>query len=202
MSGTSPDDPIFFATPAKFRAWLAKHHATAPELWVGFYKKETGKPSITWPESVDEALCVGWVDGVRKRLDEDSYVIRFTPRRPRSKWSAVNVARVAELTALGRMKPDGLAAFDRRTADGTASYAHQRPGAQVAFDPESERTFRTNERAWAFFETQPPGYRKLMTRWVTEAKRDETRQRRLAALIAESARGRRVDLLKPPTRSK
>jgi uncharacterized protein YdeI (YjbR/CyaY-like superfamily) len=189
--------PTFFATPAKFRAWLAKHHGTSDELWVGFHKKGTGKPSITWPESVDEALCVGWIDGVRKRIDDESYMIRFTPRRPDSTWSAVNVARVAELTRLGRMRPAGLAAFERRREDRTAVYTYEQPAADVAFDAAAERTFRASRKAWAFFEAQPPGYRKLMTRWVMSAKREETRMRRLASLIETSASGRRVDALAP-----
>src|SRR3712207_5586105 len=133
-----PPDVKFFARPAEFRKWLDASHATAKELWVGFYKKDTGKPSITWPESVDEALCVGWIDGIRKRLDDERYVIRFTPRRPRSVWSAVNVARVAELTKEGRMTPEGLAAFARRSEDRTAIYAYEQPAAKrpvVAFDP-------------------------------------------------------------------
>src|SRR5687768_11441745 len=189
------EQPTFFATPAKFRAWLAKHHATSDELWVGFHKKDTGKPSITWPESVDEALCYGWIDGVRKRIDDESYKIRFTPRRPRSTWSAVNVARVAELTRLGRMQPPGLAAFGRRAEDRTAIYAYEQPHADVAFDAATERAFRKHARAWAFFEAQPPGYRRLMIRRVMSAKREETRQRRLAELIEHSAGGRRMDLL-------
>ena len=196
-------DPIFFATPEKFRAWLAAHHDSAAELWVGFYKKATGRPSITWPEAVDEALCYGWIDGIRKSIDETSYANRFTPRKPRSNWSAVNVARVAELTKLGRMQPAGLAAFAKRTEERTAVYEYEQPTRQVPeLDAASLRAFRAHKAAWKFFEAQPPGYRKLMTRWVTEAKREETRQRRLAALIEESARGLRIDPLKgPPKRS-
>jgi uncharacterized protein YdeI (YjbR/CyaY-like superfamily) len=192
----TPADPTFFATPADFRAWLAEHHATRDELWVGFHKKGSGKPSITWPESVDEALCFGWIDGIRKSLGAESYVIRFTPRKPRSNWSAVNVARVAELTKEGRMRPAGLAAFEKRVPERTAIYEYEQPTrTEPAFDAASEGAFRENAAAWAFFQAQPPGYRKLFTRWVMSAKREETRARRLATLIDTSARERRVDPL-------
>ena len=186
--------PKFFPTPGEFRVWLARHHDSARELVVGFYKKDSGKPSITWPEAVDEALCYGWIDGVRKSLDETRYTNRFTPRRPRSAWSAVNVARVAELTKLGRMQPAGLAAFAKRTPERTGIYSHEQARPDE-LDAACARTFRADEKAWAFFQAQPPGYRKLMARWVMEAKREETRQRRLAALVEESAQGRRVDPL-------
>ena len=194
----TPVDPTFFATPAAFRAWLAEHHATRDELWVGYHKKDSGKPSITWPESVDEALCYGWIDGIRKSLGPESYVIRFTPRKPRSNWSAVNVARVAELTKAGRMQPAGLAAFEKRVPERTAVYEYEqatRP--EAALDAASERAFRANAAAWAFFQAQPAGYRKLFTRWVTSAKREETRARRLATLVDTSARERRVDPVAP-----
>jgi uncharacterized protein YdeI (YjbR/CyaY-like superfamily) len=191
--------PTFFATPAAFRAWLAKHHETADELWVGFYKKATGKPTITWAEAVDEALCYGWIDGIRKSVGEASYTNRFTPRKPRSNWSAVNVARVAELTRQGRMQPAGLAAFEKRPPDGTAGYSYEQ-WAEAELDAASARTFRANKKGWAFFQAQPAGYRKLMARWIMSAKRDETRQRRLAALIADSADGLRVDPLRGPSK--
>ena len=183
--------PIFFATPAKFRAWLEANHEKAKELWVGFHKKSTGRPSITWPESVDEALCVGWIDGIRKRVDNDSYMIRFTPRKAQSTWSAVNIARVAELKREGRMRPAGLAAFKRRSDAKSAIYSYEQRKT-AAFDDAAERQFRANAKAWAFFETQPPGYRRLATFFVLSAKRDETRQKRLARLIADSAAGRRI----------
>jgi uncharacterized protein YdeI (YjbR/CyaY-like superfamily) len=183
--------PTFFATPEAFRAWLAEHHDTHDELWVGFHKKDTGKPSITWPESVDEALCYGWIDGIRKSLGETSYVIRFTPRKPRRNWSAVNVARVAELTALGRMHPAGLAAFERRAPERTGIYAYEQRD-QAALGPEQEQAFRAKKKAWAFFEQQPPSYRKLAIWWVVSAKREETRARRLATLIEDCAAGRRL----------
>ena len=187
----TPTNVKFFATPAKFRDWLERNHAKAKELWVGFYKKETGRPSITWPESVDEALCVGWIDGIRKRLDDESYAIRFTPRNPQSIWSAVNIKRVAELSREGRMRPAGLEAFERRADDKSAIYSYEQRKT-AAFDEAAERQFRSNAKAWAFFESQPPGYRRLATFFVISAKKDETRQKRLARLIADSAAGRRI----------
>jgi uncharacterized protein YdeI (YjbR/CyaY-like superfamily) len=191
--------PTFFATPDAFRAWLAAHHDSAEELWVGFYKKDTGKPSITWPESVDEALCHGWIDGVRKSLGAESYVIRFTPRKPRSNWSAVNVARVAELTKLGRMTPAGLAAFERRAPEKTGIYAYEQRKT-AALDPAEEKAFRAHRAAWAFFEAQPPGYRQLALWWVVTAKRAETRQRRLATLVDVCAREERLAQFLNPTK--
>lgn len=180
--------PIYFATPAEFRAWLEKHHDSATEVLVGFHKRHTGKPSLTWPESVDEALCFGWIDGIRKSVDEDRYTIRFTPRKPKSNWSNVNTKRVGELKKLGRMTPAGLKAFEERDAKRDYAYEETR---QRSFTPEQEKTFRANKKAWAFFEVQPPGYRKTLTFWVTSAKKEETRASRLQKLIAESAAGRR-----------
>jgi uncharacterized protein YdeI (YjbR/CyaY-like superfamily) len=191
--------PTFFATPDAFRAWLAAHHDSAEELWVGFYKKDTGKPSITWPESVDEALCHGWIDGVRKSLGAESYVIRFTPRKPRSNWSAVNVARVAELTKLGRMTPAGLAAFERRAPEKTGIYAYEQRKT-AALDPADEKRFRANRSAWKFFERQPPSYRQLVIWRVVTAKRAETRERRLAELVDACARGERLAQFVGPTK--
>jgi uncharacterized protein YdeI (YjbR/CyaY-like superfamily) len=193
--------PVFFRTPSDFRAWLEKHHDTASELYVGFYKKASGKPSITWPESVDAALSFGWIDGVRKSLDEKRYVIRFTPRKPRSTWSAVNIKRVKELTGLGLMRPAGLKAFEARADERSAIYSYEQRKAGV-LDPASEREFRANEKAWTFFQAQPPSYRKAAIWWIISAKKEETRRRRLAALIADSARGRRIDLLAPPRPSR
>ena len=191
----------FFPTPARFRAWLAKHHDTSRELWVGFYKKSSGEPSITWPEAVDEALCVGWIDGVRKSIDDASYAIRFTPRKPRSNWSAVNVARVAELTRAGRMQPSGLAAFEARAPERTGIYAYeQRHTAE--FDPASEKTFRANKKAWEFFQAQPPWYRRTAIWWVVSAKKEETRRSRLATLVDDSAQGRTIRQLTRPTKAK
>lgn len=183
--------PMFFATPAEFRAWLAEHHASATELVVGFYKKGSGRPSITWPESVDQALCYGWIDGIRRGLDADSYTIRFTPRKPRSTWSAVNIKRAKELIDEGLMQPAGRAAFEARADDRSAIYSYeQRHGAVLA--PGHEQRFRANPTAWAFFQAQPPSYRKVAVYWVTSAKREETRLRRLDTLIAHSAAGRRL----------
>ena len=189
-----PHDVKFFATPASFRKWLAANHEEAQELWVGFYKKGTGHPSITWPESVDEALCFGWIDGIRKTLDAESYVIRFTPRKPQSTWSAVNIKRVAELKRDGRMTPPGLAAFQRRTDDRSAIYAYEQRKT-ATFDKDAERQFRANKPAWEFFQSQPPGYRHLAAFFVINAKKEETRQKRLERLIADSAARRRIGVL-------
>jgi uncharacterized protein YdeI (YjbR/CyaY-like superfamily) len=192
--------PVFFETPAAFRAWLETHHARRDELWVGFYKRASGRPSITWPESVDEALCFGWIDGIRRSLDERRYAIRFTPRRPQSTWSAVNIKRAKELTRLGRMEPAGLRAFQARADEKTAIYSYeQRKTARL--EAADERQFRANAKAWAFFNAQPPWYRRVAVYWVISAKRPETRARRLAALIADSARGRTVPPLTRPGRS-
>jgi len=183
--------PTFFATPAAFCAWLELHHDTAKELLVGFYKVGSGQPSITWPQSVDEALCFGWIDGVRRRIDEASYSIRFTPRRPRSIWSAVNIARVQELTQLGLMRPAGLAACEARSGDRSAIYAYEQPGG-VALSADDEQSFRANEPAWAFFQAQPAWYRRTATWWVISAKKEETRRKRLLTLIDDSAQGRTI----------
>ena len=182
-------EPTFYATPADWRAWLEAHHADAREHWVGFHKRASGRPSMTWAESVDQALCFGWIDGIRKRVDDERYMIRFTPRTPSSRWSRVNVARVAALTEAGLMHPAGLRAFEARTAEGTYSY-EQREAA--AFDPGRERRLRANAAAAAFFDAQPPSYRRSATHWVMSAKREETRDRRLAQLIEDSAAGRRI----------
>jgi uncharacterized protein YdeI (YjbR/CyaY-like superfamily) len=187
----------FFETPADFRAWLAENHETADELWVGFHKKATGRPSITWPEAVDEALCVGWIDGLRKSLGDESYMIRFTPRKPRSTWSAVNIARAEELLAQDRMQPAGLRAFEARTDDNSAIYSYeQRHGARL--EPEQEREFRANEQAWAYFQSRPPSYRKAAIWWVVSAKREETRTKRLRTLVEDSAQGRTIRQLTRP----
>ena len=182
--------PKFFATPEKFRAWLEKNHATETELLVGFYKRDSGKPSITWPESVDEALCVGWIDGIRRTIDETSYSIRFTPRATKSKWSAVNIRRVGELTKLGRMKPEGLAVFEKRDASQQDGYSYQRKDAKL--DAAMEKTFRANKTAWTFWEAQPPYYKRTLSFFVISAKREETRAKRLAQLIAACAEGKRL----------
>lgn len=189
--------PTFFPTPADFRAWLDAHHAGETELLVGFYKKGTGKPSITWPESVDEALCYGWIDGVRRRVDDEAYSIRFTPRKQKSTWSAVNIARVGELIETGRMQPAGLKAFHAREESNSRIYAYENRDKAV-FDAALEERFRANETAWNFFQAQPPGYRTTSTHWVTSAKQEATRLRRLDKLVADSAAGRRLDEVTSP----
>lgn len=193
--------PRFFPTPSEFRAWLQKHHAQSTELWVGFYKKNSGKPSITWPEAVDQALCFGWIDGVRKSLDTSSYVIRFTPRKPRSTWSAVNIGRAKELAARGLMSPVGLKAFEKRSEEKSAIYSYeQRKSAQLA-GPQEEK-FRAKQRAWEFFQSQAPWYRRIATYWVISAKKEETREKRLAALIEYSERQKSVPPLARPASKK
>lgn len=191
--------PTFFPTPAAFRKWLETNHASATKLLAGFYKKNSGKPSITWPESVDQALCFGWIDGVRRRIDEVSYSIRFTPRKQISNWSAVNIARVAELTRLGLMRPAGLRVFEQRREEKSAIYTYE--NAVRTLDPAAEKTFRANRKAWQFFNAQAPSYRRVCIYWVTSAKKEETRARRLATLINDSASGERVGVvtLKPKT---
>lgn len=181
----------FFATPADFRKWLKAHHRSARVLWVGFYKKGSGRPSITWPESVDEALCVGWIDGLRKTIDAESYKIRFTPRQATSNWSAVNIRRVQELTRLGRMRPAGLKAFKLRTEEKSGIYAYENRKSAV-LGAAAEKRFRSVPKAWAFFQAQPAGYRQLTTWWIVSAKKEETRQQRLEKLIGESEAGRRM----------
>jgi uncharacterized protein YdeI (YjbR/CyaY-like superfamily) len=187
----APLKPRFFATPALFRAWLAKNHETAAELLVGFHKRDSGRPSITWPESVDEALCHGWIDGVRRGLDETSYTIRFTPRRARSTWSTVNIRRMRFLLEQGLVTPAGQAAFERRSDDKSSVYAYeQRKSATLT--PAQEKQFRANRKAWAFFTAQAPSYQRVMFHHIASAKKDETRSRRLASLIAISAEGKRA----------
>ena len=192
-------EPHFFATPEEFRAWLEEHHADATEVLVGFYKKSSGKPTMTWSESVDEALCFGWIDGVRRSIDDESYTIRFTPRRPRSTWSAVNIERAKQLTRLGRMTPAGLEAFEARPDDASMVYSYEQRHA-AALAAGHEREFRANEAAWEFFQKQPPSYRKAAIWWVVSAKKEETRRKRLATLIGDSAEGRRVAPLTPPSK--
>ena len=187
--------PRFFATPAGFRRWLAGHHASAGELWVGFHKRDTGLPSITWPESVDEALCFGWIDGLRRSLGETAYEIRFTPRKPGSTWSAINIAKVATLEEAGRMTPAGRAAFARRSEARSAIYSYEKAPATLA--EAEQHSFRESAAAFAFFEAQPPSYRRTATHWVVDAKQAATRARRLATLIADSASGLRIKHLRP-----
>jgi uncharacterized protein YdeI (YjbR/CyaY-like superfamily) len=186
--------PAFFESPAAFQVWLAKHHDSETELLVGFHKKATGR-GITYQEALDEALAHGWIDGVRKRLDDEAYTIRFTPRKPGSFWSVVNTKRVEELIAQRRMKPPGMRAFEQRDQDKTRQYSYERENAKL--DPTLEAALRANTKASAFFGAQPPGYRRIVTHWVMSAKKDETRTRRLAHLIERSAQGARIDFMKP-----
>lgn len=181
----------FFPNAAAFRAWLTKHHATAAELWLGFYRKDSGKGGLTYAEAVDEVLCFGWIDGIRKRIDDVSYANRFTPRKPTSIWSHVNLAHVARLEELGRMTDAGRAALARRSAARTGVYAFEQK-AETKFDAATEKAFRANRAAWDFFQAQPPYYRRVMTWSLVSAKKPETRARRLEKLITASAAGKRL----------
>jgi uncharacterized protein YdeI (YjbR/CyaY-like superfamily) len=187
--------PVFFANPAELRRWLEKNHESAEELWVGLHKKETERPTITWPQLVGEVLCFGWIDGVRRSVGQGSYAIRITPRRQGSIWSRVNTRRAQELADLGLMTPSGRAAFERRDPARSGQYSFERDEAKLGKVYEAE--FRANRVAWEFLQSQPPSYRKLAIRWVISAKREETRRRRLEALIEDSAKGRRIG---PPRR--
>lgn len=195
---TAPE-PLFFTTPAEFRRWLEANHDNAKELWVGFRKKGSGRPSVTWPESVDEALCFGWIDGVRKRLDDDSYTIRFSPRRPGSVWSRVNIDRAEALAAEGRLQPAGIEAYEARRENRSGIYSYEQRSADL---PEPYAAIlKRNEAAWAFFQAQPPSRRKAIFWWIVSAKRETTRLSRLEKLIAFSARGETLPELtvaKPP----
>jgi uncharacterized protein YdeI (YjbR/CyaY-like superfamily) len=184
--------PTYFRTPAEFRRWLEKHHGDTAELLVGLHKKGSGEPSLTYPEALDEALCFGWIDGVRKSVDETRYTIRFTPRKPDSKWSAVNIRKAEALKAAGRMRPPGLAAFDGRNPAKAGYSFEERPH---DLDPAYEARFRAHSKAWAHFQAQPPGYRRTAIFWVMSAKKDETRLRRLGQLIEISAQGERLGIV-------
>ena len=183
-------ETIFFPTPADFRNWFRRHHKRAREVWVGFYRKPTRRPSITWPESVDEALCFGWIDGIRKRIDAESYMIRFTPRRRGSIWSGRNTERVAVLTNEKRMQPAGRAAFAARRENKSGIYSYEQRSEQLP-EPYATR-LKKDKAAWEFFQAQSPSYRKTIGWWVVSAKQEETRQKRLEKLIAESVFGRRL----------
>ena len=182
--------PLFFPTPGAFRAWLKKNHKTAGELWVGYYRKDCGKPTITWQESVDEALCFGWIDGIRKKVSDQAYTNRFTPRRAGSNWSAINIAKVEELKKQKRMQPAGLAAYAKRTEAKSRVYTYEQNDIPD-FPAAIAKRFKANKKAWAFFLTLPPYYRKLETRWICSAKGEETRQRRLDKVMAACESGRR-----------
>jgi uncharacterized protein YdeI (YjbR/CyaY-like superfamily) len=187
---SAPDEPIFFATPAAFRKWLEKHHADRREQWVGFYKKHFGKPSITWPESVDEALCFGWIDGLRKTIDAQSYKIRFSPRKTVSNWSTINIHRAQELARQGRMRPAGVKVFAARKENKSGIYLYEQRRDQL--EEPYNRRLRKNKNAWDFFQAQPPGYRKQIGWWIVSAKREETRLKRLEKLIETFNRGKRL----------
>jgi uncharacterized protein YdeI (YjbR/CyaY-like superfamily) len=183
-------EPIFFAEQSDFRQWLEENHDKENELIVGFYKVGSGKPSMNWSQSVDEALCFGWIDGVRKSIDEDSYCIRFTPRRAKSIWSAINIKKVEELSKQGLMKPAGLAAFAKRDENKSRIYAYENEPLKLSAD--FEKQFEANEKAWAFFQKQAPYYQKIATKWVMSAKQESTRQSRLERLIKDSENARKI----------
>jgi len=183
----------YFKSAADFRAWLEANHTGTMELWLGFYKKDSGKGGITYAEALDEALCFGWIDGIRKRVDELSFTQRFTPRKPKSIWSLINIGHVKRLTKAGRIKPSGLKAFAARTDAKSGVYSFENKPRELS--PELVRQFKSDKAAWEFFQQQPPGYRRVTSFWVTSAKQKETRQRRLAQLMSDSKRGRRLGLL-------
>lgn len=191
--------PRFFASQAAFRKWLEANHAKAGELWIGFWKAHTGRKGLTYEEAVEEALCFGWIDGLVKRHDEAAYMQRFTPRRARSVWSAINIAKVEALRKAGRMAKPGLAAFAGRDTKRAGLYSFE--NREVVLEAAFEKRFRARKAAWTFFAAQPPGYRRLAAFWVMQAKREETRERRFAQLVADSAGGRRVVAVAGPPRS-
>ena len=182
--------PRFFKTPSDFRAWLERHHADTPELWVGFYKKASGKVGITYHEGVDAALCYGWIDGIKKRVDEHSYMHRFTPRRSRSIWSLVNTKRMAELIKDALVAPPGMQAFEKREEQRTGVYTFENRARPLP--PALEKRFKANRKAWEFFRAQPPGYQKLATGWIAAAKKEETQWKRLQIILDASAKGTRT----------
>jgi uncharacterized protein YdeI (YjbR/CyaY-like superfamily) len=184
--------PTFFASAADFRRWLKRHHAKRPELWVGFYKKDSGRGGLTYAEAVDEALCYGWIDGQVRRIDETSHMQRYTPRRPGSIWSKINVAKVRRLIAAGRMQPAGIAAFKARTAAKTGVYSFERKQ-PAALPPDFAKRFRANRKAWAFFNAQPPGYQRLLVHKIVSGKQAATRERWLARVVAASAANKRLN---------
>ena len=192
-------EPIYFDSPAEFGAWLERHHETETELWIGYWKKATGKPSLTWSQAVDEALCFGWIDGVLRGIDDQRHIQRFTPRKPASNWSAVNIAKVERLRAEGRMRPAGEAAFARRREDRSGVYSFEQSD-EPRLEPAQEARFKADAAAWEYFIGRPPSYRRPALWWVISAKRPETRERRLATLIEDSAAGRPIKPLTPQKR--
>jgi uncharacterized protein YdeI (YjbR/CyaY-like superfamily) len=195
LLGSDASNPRFFRTAKEFRAWLERNHDRRTELWVGLHKRGTGQQSITWPEAVDQALCFGWIDGVRKGLDDRRYTNRFTPRKPSSNWSAVNLRRFGELRDEGLVHPAGLRAFEHRSEAKTGVYSYENRHL-AAFDRSQLRRFKANRDAWAWFSQRSASYRTTATWWVVNAKREETRERRLSTLIEDSAAGRAVKPLR------
>jgi len=183
--------PIFFSTPAQFRAWLKKNHASCSQQWIGFHRKASGLPTITWPESVDQALCFGWIDGLRKRVDEKSYKIRFTPRSDSSAWSAINIRRFEELKREGLIHPAGTKAYARRNVNKSRIYSYENRKSAV-LSPSAQKQFRSKPKAWRWFQDQAPWYQKTVIWWVVSGKRPETQQKRLATLITDSSAGQRI----------
>lgn len=189
-----PSDVTHFDSPEAFRAWLDEHHAKRDVLWVGFWKKSTGRASLTWEESVDVALCYGWIDGIRKRVDDEAYTIRFTPRRDGSVWSRRNIERYGALEQAGRIARGGAAAYERRTEDRSGVYSFEQESTPTLSD-EYRARLEANEAAWADWQSRPPGYRRLVAHWVMSAKREATRERRLTTLIEDAAAGRKIKSL-------
>ena len=181
---------VFFPTQKDLRKWFEKNHKKEKELFVGYYKVSSGKLSVTWSESVDEPLCFGWIDGIRKSIDEESYCNRFTPRKPTSNWSANNIKKVEELTKLGLMKPEGLKAFGYRKEENSKIYAYENP--KVEFDKSFEKSFKANKKAWEFYQTATPTYRKVTTRWVMSAMQESTKLKRLNELINACSLGKNI----------
>ena len=190
-----PSDVTHFDSPEAFRAWLDEHHAERDVLWVGYWRKATGRASLTWEESVDVALCYGWIDGLRKRVDDEAYTIRFTPRRDGSVWSRRNMERYEALEEAGRIAPAGAAAYERRTEERSGVYSFEQRSTPTLSEGYRAR-LEANEAAWVDWQSRPPGYRKTVAHWVMSAKRESTRERRLAALIEDSAAGRKIKPLR------
>ncbi len=198
--GADPPEPIYFESADELRDWFDANHETAPELWLGYHRKSSGRSTVSWSDSVDEALCVGWIDSVRYAVDAERSRQRFTPRRKGSNWSAINIDKVARLTAEGRMRPAGLAAFAERRPDRSGVYSYERRH-EAALDPAEQARFRANAVAWAWFEARPASWRTGATWWIVSAKRPETRERRLATLIDAAADGLMPKALTPPGRN-
>ena len=187
-------EPMFFASPEEFRAWLEEHHESETEVFVGYWKKATGRPSLTRSQAVDQALCFGWIDGRANGIDDERYMQRFTPRKKGSNWSKVNIGKVAELTRQGLMRPAGVAAFEARSEAKSGVYSFERDK-PAELPKEYERRFRADAKAWEWFQAQAPWYRRTATHWVVSAKREDTRERRLATLIEDSANARTLKQL-------